>query len=189
MTTLLRDVLIIPERAGAEDDVLRLTDSVGVASAARTLDDYVVTPALADAFDAATVGNDVSARPAQHNGVFCAGHERRLVLTSDKEDARTSCPGLPYVHSIGVRPKQLLVTERPRRAPALPVTAFFELHEGGGGQVFVLRGDLTTSAATPSWCLPTRAGTSSRHTWAGLLPADRLSDVSRRGWARSGAAR
>ena len=33
--------------------VLRLTDSVGVASAARTPDDYVVTPALADAFDAA----------------------------------------------------------------------------------------------------------------------------------------
>jgi len=53
MTTLLRDVLMIPERAGAEDYVLRLTDSVGVASAARTLDDYVVTPALADAFDAA----------------------------------------------------------------------------------------------------------------------------------------
>ncbi len=53
MTTLLRDVLIIPERAGAEDYVLRLTDSVGVGSAARTLDDYVVTPALADAFDRA----------------------------------------------------------------------------------------------------------------------------------------
>lgn len=53
MSTLLRDVLMIPERAGAEDYVLRLTDSVGVASAARTLDDYVVTPALADAFDAA----------------------------------------------------------------------------------------------------------------------------------------
>ncbi len=53
MSTLLRAVLVIPERAGAEDYVLRLTDSVGVASAARTLDDYVVTPALADAFDAA----------------------------------------------------------------------------------------------------------------------------------------
>lgn len=53
MSTLLRDVLVIPERAGAEDYVLRLTDSVGVASAARTLDDYVVTPALGDAFDAA----------------------------------------------------------------------------------------------------------------------------------------
>src|SRR5829696_1525881 len=53
MSTLLRDVILIPERAGAEDYVLRLTDSVGDASAARTLDDYVVTPALADAFDEA----------------------------------------------------------------------------------------------------------------------------------------
>lgn len=53
MITLLRDVLVIPERAGAEDCVLRLTDSVGTASAARTRDNYVVTPALAEAFGAA----------------------------------------------------------------------------------------------------------------------------------------
>ena len=53
MSTLLRDVLTIPEQAGAEDYVLRLTDSVGQAAAARTLDEYVVTPALADAFDTA----------------------------------------------------------------------------------------------------------------------------------------
>ncbi len=46
MTTLLRNVLAIPERAGAEDYVLRLTDSVGDTRAARTLDDHVVTPAL-----------------------------------------------------------------------------------------------------------------------------------------------
>jgi hypothetical protein len=53
MSTLLRDVLEIPERAGAEDYVLRLTDSVGAGVAARTLDEYVVTPALADSFDRA----------------------------------------------------------------------------------------------------------------------------------------
>src|SRR6478609_9874850 len=53
MSTYLRDVLIIPERSGAEDYVLRLTDSVAAGSVARTLDDYVVTPALADAFDTA----------------------------------------------------------------------------------------------------------------------------------------
>ena len=35
MTTLLRDVIDIPERAGAEDYVLRLTDSVGESVAAR----------------------------------------------------------------------------------------------------------------------------------------------------------
>ena len=53
MSALLRDVLDIPERAGAEDYVLRLTDSVEGPAVARTLDEYVVTPALAEAFDTA----------------------------------------------------------------------------------------------------------------------------------------
>lgn len=53
MGILLREVLIIPERAGAEDYVFRLTDSVGDASVARTVGDYEVTPALAEAFDTA----------------------------------------------------------------------------------------------------------------------------------------
>jgi len=53
MSTLLRDVLVIPKRAGAEDYVLRLTDSIGEAAVARTLDEYVVTPSLEEAFDSA----------------------------------------------------------------------------------------------------------------------------------------
>ena len=53
MSVLLSDVLDIPERAGAEDYVLRLTDSVERDAVARTLDEYVVTPALLDAFDTA----------------------------------------------------------------------------------------------------------------------------------------
>src|SRR4051794_38874530 len=53
MTTLLRDVLAIPERAGAEDYVLRLTDSVERDHVAQTLAEYVVTPALAESFDQA----------------------------------------------------------------------------------------------------------------------------------------
>ncbi len=53
MTTLLRDVIDIPERAGAEDYVLRLTDSVGERVAARVIDEYVVTDAIAEAFDGA----------------------------------------------------------------------------------------------------------------------------------------
>lgn len=53
MSILLRDVIDIPERAGAEDYVLRLTDSVGHEAVRRTLDEYVVTDALADAFGAA----------------------------------------------------------------------------------------------------------------------------------------
>src|SRR5580692_5727405 len=53
MSALLREVLDIPLQAGAEDYVLRLTDSIEPAEVARTVDDYVVTPALAEAFDAA----------------------------------------------------------------------------------------------------------------------------------------
>jgi hypothetical protein len=53
VSTFLRDVLNIPEQAGAEDYVLRLTDSIQPTMIARTVDEYVVTPALVDAFDAA----------------------------------------------------------------------------------------------------------------------------------------
>ena len=53
MSTLLREIIDIPERAGAEDYVLRLTDSVDSTQIARTIDAYVVTPALAEAFDQA----------------------------------------------------------------------------------------------------------------------------------------
>ena len=53
MSALLQDVLVIPEHTGAEDYVLRLTDSIEPAEIARTVDEYVVTPALGDAFDTA----------------------------------------------------------------------------------------------------------------------------------------
>jgi len=52
------------------------------------------------------------------------------------------------------------------------------------GHVFVLRGDLTTFACD-AVLVPTNArwNVVAAH-WGGLLPPDRLSDVSRRGWAR-----
>jgi len=53
VTTQLRDVLDIPLQARAEDYVLRLTDSVDDAAVAQTVADYVVTDALAAAFDQA----------------------------------------------------------------------------------------------------------------------------------------
>lgn len=52
MSTLLKDVIEIPERAGEEDYVLRLTDSIDSGSAV-ALDQYVVTDALASSFDQA----------------------------------------------------------------------------------------------------------------------------------------
>ncbi|MDN5789362.1 MAG: DUF6079 family protein [Micrococcales bacterium] len=73
MSALLKDVITIPDQAGAEDYVLRLTDSIGHAAARRTIDDYVVTPALTEAFDQAlglvseSIGSGVS------RGAFLAG--------------------------------------------------------------------------------------------------------------------
>src|SRR5689334_16017872 len=85
MSTYLRDVLEIPERAGAEDYVLRLTDSVGTDSAARTLDDYVVTPALQEALDTAlglvaeSIGSGIS-RGAFLTGSFGSGKSHFMAV-------------------------------------------------------------------------------------------------------------
>lgn len=72
MSKLLRDVIAIPERVGAEDYVLRLSDSVGNA-AQRTLDEYVVTPALRESFDDALglVGNALTTNNSR--GAFLTG--------------------------------------------------------------------------------------------------------------------
>jgi hypothetical protein len=53
VSELLRDVLDIPLAAGDEDYVLRLTDGVDASRIAVTIDEYVVTPALVQAFDSA----------------------------------------------------------------------------------------------------------------------------------------
>ena len=50
MSSLLKDLMSIPEETGAEDYVLRLTDSVG-ARAHDALAEYVVTPEIEAAFD------------------------------------------------------------------------------------------------------------------------------------------
>ncbi|GAA4393356.1 hypothetical protein GCM10023153_13220 [Ornithinibacter aureus] len=73
MTLLLKDVIRIPEHTGAEDYVLRLTDSVGHGAASTTIDSYVVTPAIAEAFDSALglVGEAVTSGVSR--GAFLAG--------------------------------------------------------------------------------------------------------------------
>jgi len=73
MSTLLRDVIDIPEKAGAEDYVLRLTDSVEESHLARTLDDYVVTPALAESFDGALNLVADAVRQGVSRGAFLTG--------------------------------------------------------------------------------------------------------------------
>ena len=85
MSTLLRDVLNIPKRAGAEDFVLRLTDSVDDSAVAKTLEDYVVTPALAEAFErgmalvAEAITSGVS-RGAFLTGSFGAGKSHFMAV-------------------------------------------------------------------------------------------------------------
>lgn len=73
MTTLLKDVIVIPEHTGAEDYVLRLTDSVGPDAVAATIASYVVTPALANAFDTALglVGEAIDSGTSR--GAFLTG--------------------------------------------------------------------------------------------------------------------
>lgn len=73
MSILLRDVIDIPERAGAEDYVLRLTDSVGHDAARRTIDEYVVTEAIADAFDAALGLISEAVSSSVSRGAFLTG--------------------------------------------------------------------------------------------------------------------
>jgi hypothetical protein len=85
VSTLLRDVIDIPERSGAEDYVLRLTDSVGHAAANRTIDEYVVTEAIAEAFDDAlglvseAIGSGVS-RGAFLTGSFGSGKSHFMAV-------------------------------------------------------------------------------------------------------------
>ena len=73
MSTLLREVLDIPLQAGAEDYVLRLTDSVEADEVARTVDEYVVTPALAEAFDTALALIAEALTSGVSRGAFLAG--------------------------------------------------------------------------------------------------------------------
>ena len=55
MSTLLREVIAIPERAGADDFVLRLTEGVQGSHRNQTVDDYVVTDQLATFLEGAAV--------------------------------------------------------------------------------------------------------------------------------------
>ena len=105
MSILLRDVIEIPERASAEDYVLRLTDSVGHDAVERTLADYVVTEALAGAFDDALglVAEGISSgtsRGAFLTGSFGSGKSHFMAVLHallQHEPAARSTPELQPV--------------------------------------------------------------------------------------------
>lgn len=69
----LKDVFDIPRRAGAEDYVLRLTSTVDEDGAVKAIDDYVVTPALTDAFDQSLDLVSSAIREKKNRGAFLAG--------------------------------------------------------------------------------------------------------------------
>jgi hypothetical protein len=74
VSTLLSEVLDIPLSAGAEDYVLRLTDSTEDGEAiAKTIDQYVVTPALVEAFDTALGLVAEAVRHGTSRGAFLNG--------------------------------------------------------------------------------------------------------------------
>jgi len=73
VSTPLRDVIEIPTTAGAEDYVLRLTDGVDRDHLAATLDSYVVTPEIADAFDRALAIVDDAVRTGTSRASFLSG--------------------------------------------------------------------------------------------------------------------
>ncbi|PCC40691.1 hypothetical protein CIK66_02685 [Brachybacterium alimentarium] len=70
---LLKDVFSIPEATGAEDYVLRLTDATTGRGAAEAIDDYVVTPAIAEAFDQALDLVSDALGTGLNRGAFLAG--------------------------------------------------------------------------------------------------------------------
>ncbi|GAB22164.1 phage resistance protein PglY [Gordonia polyisoprenivorans NBRC 16320 = JCM 10675] len=69
----LREVFDITESAGRNDYVLKLSDSVGDAQLTQTIDSYVVTPALAEAFDVALGVVDEGLRTGENKAAFLDG--------------------------------------------------------------------------------------------------------------------
>lgn len=86
MTTLLRDVITIPERVGSDDYVLRLTDSTNDEAQIRaTLDEYVITESLRDNFTAAIdlvadALNKNTSRAAYLTGSFGSGKSHFMAV-------------------------------------------------------------------------------------------------------------
>ncbi|MBV9542973.1 MAG: phage resistance protein, partial [Chloroflexi bacterium] len=72
-SVLLRDVIHIPERAGAEDYVLKLTEGVGKGRLEETIREYVVTEDLAKAFGEALDRVSASLADGASRAAFLSG--------------------------------------------------------------------------------------------------------------------
>lgn len=69
----LRDTFRIPDSRGSNDYVLRLSDSVAEDQLASTVDSYVVTPAIAEAFDQAMSVVDTALRTGENKAAYLNG--------------------------------------------------------------------------------------------------------------------
>ena len=85
VTEFLKDLIDIPERAGADDYVLKLTDGVAPNHIAATVNDYVVTDDLAKTFDTAlhlvaSALKDGNSRGAFLEGSFGSGKSHFMAV-------------------------------------------------------------------------------------------------------------
>ena len=120
VTVLLKDVISIPERAGTEDYVLKLTEGVGQGRLDATIDDYVVTDDLARAFnealDTVAAALEVTARaehrscpvrlaPARATSWRCFTH---CLATTRQHGQRPSCSPVIASHDAQLQGKKVL---------------------------------------------------------------------------------
>ncbi|MGH3834662.1 MAG: hypothetical protein ACRDSF_03000 [Pseudonocardiaceae bacterium] len=117
MSTALRDVIDIPERTGAEDYVLRLTESVTADRVAQTLREYVVTPDLQAAFDRAlTLINQAissgESRAAFLSGSFGSGKSHFMAVLHALLGHNPHAREIPDLHEVLARHDPVLRDRR-----------------------------------------------------------------------------
>ena len=106
MSTLLRDVISIPERVGADDYVLRLTDSThDEAHLKAALDQYVVTDSLRQNFLAsldlvADALSQNTSRAAYLTGSFGSGKSHFMAILSLLLRSDATARGKPELASV-----------------------------------------------------------------------------------------
>jgi hypothetical protein len=113
--TLLREVIEIPERVHAGDYVLRLSE--GVERADETLDQYVVTPALARAFDAAlglvvTAVSSGRSQAAFLHGSFGSGKSHFMAVLHALLGGHPRARGIPELAEVVARHDPVLQGRR-----------------------------------------------------------------------------
>jgi hypothetical protein len=117
MSTLLREIFTIPDRAGDEDYVLRLTDSVDPEHIRQTIADYVVTDALGEAFNRATglVADALTtgvSRGAFLTGSFGSGKSHFMAVLHALLRHEPAARAKPELHPVVARHEDVLSDDK-----------------------------------------------------------------------------